>query len=167
MKSELISEQILTDEIYLNSDDINHDINGLINIKLKEKLEGKCINIGFIINNSILIINRSKYGKCVGDNKIKYIVNYKTKVVSPVIGSIIACHVKNITKAGVVAYIKLSDYGDYDTNIFTESPLVILIPLNRFDDKSINSGDKIDIEITAMRIKYKNQTIQIIGRPIK
>ena len=94
-------------------------------------------------------------------------MNYKTKVVSPVIGSIIACHVKNITKAGVVAYIKLSDYGDYDTNIFTESPLVILIPLNRFDDKSINSGDKIDIEITAMRIKYKNQTIQIIGRPIK
>lgn len=166
MKSDLISEQLLSDDIYIDSSELKSGIDSILLKKLKEKLEGKTITSGYVINDSIELINRSKYGKCMGNNKISYNISYKTKLVSPVIGLNIECYINSITKAGVVAYIKLDDYGDYEGNKFDDSPLLILIPLNRFDGKSIQENTKINIEITAVRIVYNNKTIQVIGRPI-
>jgi len=166
MTTELISEQILDEEIFLDSSDINDEINDILTIKLKDKLEGRCINSGFIIKNSIIIINRSIHGRCVGNNKIMYNIKFKTRIVSPILGSIISCYINNVTKAGVVAYIKLSDYDGLEGHLFTDSPLKILIPIKRFENTDINTGSKINIMITAKRIKYKNTTIQVIGRPV-
>lgn len=166
MKSDLISEQLLSDEIYIDSSELKSDIDSILLNKLKEKLEGKSITSGYVMKDSIVLINRSKYGKCMGNNKIAYNISYKTKLVSPVIGLEIECYVNSVTKAGVVAYIKLDDYGNYEGNKFEDSPLLILIPLNRFDGKSIQENTKINIEITAVRIIYNNKTIQVIGRPI-
>ena len=42
-----------------------------------------------------------------------------------------------------MAYIKLDDYGDYEGNKFQDSPLLILIPLNRFEDKNIQENSRI------------------------
>jgi DNA-directed RNA polymerase subunit E'/Rpb7 len=166
MKSQLISEQLLSDEIYIDSSELNMGIDAILLKKLKEKLEGKSITSGYVMKNSIVILNRSKYGKCVGNNKISYHINYKTRLVSPVIGLNIDCYINSVTKAGVVAYIKLDDFGDYEGNKFEDSPLLILIPLNRFEDKNIQENTKINIEITAIRIIYNNKTIQVIGRPV-
>tara|TARA_B100000902_G_C27100343_1_gene808474 strand:+ start:48 stop:548 length:501 start_codon:yes stop_codon:yes gene_type:complete len=166
MKSELISEQLLSDEIYIDSSELKSGVDSILLKKLKEKLEGKSISSGYVMKDSIELINRSKYGKCTGNNKISYNISYKTNLVSPVIGLKIGCYINSVTKAGVVAYIKLDDYGDYEGNKFQDSPLLILIPLNRFEDKNIQENTKIDIEITAVRIIYNNKTIQVIGRPI-
>lgn len=166
MKSDLISEQLLSDEIYIESSDLKLDINSILLSKLKGKLEGKNITSGYVMKDSIVLINRSKYGKCMGNNKILYDISYKTKLVSPVIGLEIECYINSITKAGVVAFIKLDDYGNYEGNKFEDSPLLILIPLNRFDGKSIQENTKINIEITALRIIGDHSTIQVIGRPI-
>jgi len=166
MTMDLISEQLLSEDIYIDSSELNKNINDILTIKLKNKLEGKCISTGYIIKDTIDIVNRSKYGKCIGNNKIEYNINFKTVLISPVVGLKISCYIHNLTKAGVVAYIKLSDYGDYEGDEFEDSPLLILIPLNRFEDENIKVNTKIDIEITAIRIKYNNKTIQIIGRPI-
>jgi DNA-directed RNA polymerase subunit E'/Rpb7 len=166
MKSELISVQLLSDEIYIDSSELKNSIDETLLMKLKEKFEGKSISCGYIMKDSIQVVNRSKYGKCVGNNKILYNISYKATLVSPVIGLKIQCYVNSITKAGVVAYIKLNEYGDYEGSKFKDSPLLILIPLNRFEDKNIQDNTKIEIEITALRIKYKHNTIQVIGRPI-
>uniref|UniRef100_A0A6C0CY75 S1 motif domain-containing protein n=1 Tax=viral metagenome TaxID=1070528 RepID=A0A6C0CY75_9ZZZZ len=165
MTTDLINEQLLSDDIYIDSSELKSGIDDILLVKLKDKFEGKTITSGYIIKDTIVIVGRSKYGKCIGNNKISYNVNYKTVLVSPVIGLNIDCYINNITKAGVVAYIKLNDYGKYEGSTFEDSPLLILIPLSRFEDKNININDKIKIEITAVRTKYNNKTIQIIGRP--
>tara|TARA_Y100001958_G_scaffold129622_1_gene98244 strand:- start:8240 stop:8740 length:501 start_codon:yes stop_codon:yes gene_type:complete len=166
MTMDFISEQLLTeDDIYIDSSEMNQKFNDILTIKLKNKFEGKSISTGYIIKDTIDIVNRSKYGVCEG-GKSKYNINFKAVLVSPVVGLKISCYVHNVTKAGVIAYIKLSDYGDYEGNKFEDSPLLILIPLNRFEDENVQVNTKIDIEITAIRIRYNNKTIQIIGRPI-
>lgn len=165
MTMDLISEQLLSDSININSSEMNQNINDILTIKLKNKFEGKSISTGYIIKDTIDIVNRSKYGEC-NSGETNYNINFKTVLVSPVVGLKISCYVHNVTKAGVVAYIKLSDYGDYEGNKFEDSPLLILIPLNRFENENIQENTKIDIEITAIRIRYNNKTIQIIGRPI-
>ena len=166
MKSELISEQILSDdEISIDCSEINSSVDSILTKKLKEKLEGNCITSGYVMKDSIELINRSKYGECY-KGKTRYNISFKTRLVSPVVGLNIECYINSITKAGVVAYIKLDDYGNYEGNKFEDSPLLILIPLNRFEGKNIQENTKINVEITAFRIMKNNKTIQVIGRPI-
>ena len=169
--TDIINDQILDDIIYLDSRDMNRDINTMLSIKLKNKLEGKCNSIGYILKDSIELINKS-IGKCIsidGKNKIEYTIKYKAKVLSPTKGSIINCYINSITKAGVVAYIKLNELikttDITETSNISNSPMIILIPIARFQDNEIKNDMKLTIELTAIRIKFNNESIQAVGTP--
>ena len=54
-----VNEQLLTTKLILNSKDLNNDIDNIIRIKLKEQIEGKCHQDGYIIHDSVNIIKRS------------------------------------------------------------------------------------------------------------
>ena len=44
-----ISDQIINSRIALNAVDINSDIDSIIQVKLKDQVEGKCYEDGYII----------------------------------------------------------------------------------------------------------------------
>jgi len=173
-----INTQKLTTKINIKPNELNQNINEIIFLKLKELTEGVCINEGYVITDSIDIIN--KYiGKIINLNNksyIEYCINYSAIILSPNKDDIINCYIDNINKLGIVAYIKLSELiksTDININIdneidtFSNSPLIIIIPETNIDDiTKYNKNDNINIKVVAIRIKYNSDKIQLIGSMI-
>ena len=173
-----INIQKLNIKINIKPNELNKNINEIIFLKLKKKTEGICINVGYVIRNSIDIINKS-IGKIINLNNksfIEYSINYSAIILSPNKDDIINCYIDNINKLGIVAYIKLSELiksTDININIdneidtFSNSPLIIIIPETNIDDiTKYNKNDNINIKVVAIRIKYNSDKIQLIGSMI-
>lgn len=160
------NNQILETNLNVDSRDLNKDLNRLILHKLKEKYENVCTEHGFIIPNSIDLINR-KLGKINTINNvsyISYIVRYSADIIYPSEGDKLNIKVDRVNKMGVLGYIEL------DKNDFESSPLIVIVPNEYFteDTRDINSITKnqtIKVTIIGCRIKYGNKKIQIIASP--
>ena len=144
-------EEILSTTIQLNSSDIfkSRNIDGIILHKLK-KYEGKCNKNGYIVKDSTELIDR-QIGKIVNiDNKslIEYKINYKIKSIVPTKGDIYECIIKNITKMGLICYVK---YGELDD--LKNSPILVIVPKEYCDIEK----QKIDSKI-RFRLLEKLQT---------
>ena len=166
MKPTYISEQLLTTNLFVNASQVNKNIDNVIKDNLKEQLEGLCYEDGYIVKDSVKIINKSMGKIVVNDNvsSVSYSIRYKAKVISPSEGDIIESYVSNINKMGVVSYIKLSE-GDSSE----ESPIVIMIPKDYFDSSiynvdDINVGQQLNVVVVGSRIKYRSEKIQIIAK---
>tara|TARA_Y100001958_G_C21247647_1_gene579263 strand:+ start:7054 stop:7584 length:531 start_codon:yes stop_codon:yes gene_type:complete len=173
MDLSFITNQKLSTKINIKPDELNQNINEIIYYKLKSMNEGLCINEGYIIKNSIEIINKSM-GHIVNLNNksyIQYNVNYKAILLSPKENDVINCYIDNINKLGIVAYIKLSELLesididiDKINDTFNNSPVVIIIPEINIDDiTKYNNNDNINVKINAIRIKYNSDKIQLIA----
>ena len=165
-----INEQLLTSNLILNPRDLNDDIDNTIKYQLKEKLEKKCHEDGYIIEDSVKVIKRSmgKVSTNNGKSHIKYLITYKAKLISPSDGDELSIYINNINKMGIIGYIKLN-INDGET--FNDSPLVIMIPRDYFKDSSKNIddltiGQKLDVIIIGSRIKFRSDKIQAIARPV-
>jgi len=159
---DISTEQLITASIQIKAKDIfnTKNIDGLISHKLK-MYEGKCTKNGFILKGSVELIERS-VGKNInidGNSLIDYSVNYKIKSILPTINSEYKCTVESKTKMGLICYIEFEDL-----NNISESPLLIIVPKDYYDIKTINEGDKIKVKVIDFRIKYMSEQIRIIGK---
>lgn len=165
----LISDQLLTTVLILKSKDLTNDIDNVIKIKLKELVEGKCNRDGFILEDSVRVIQKN-IGTCVtndGQSGIKYKIKYKAEIISPSINDELKIYISNINKAGALGYIKVKE-----TDTSESSPLVIMIPKEYFTEESVKQfndltiGQQMDVIIIGTRIKYNSKNIQIIAKPL-
>lgn len=163
-----ISEQLLTSTLVLDPKDLSNDIDNIIRIKLKENLEGKSYEDGYIIRDSIRIIQRS-IGKIVTNGKkseIKYTIKYKAQCVSPSENDEIDITISSINKLGVIGFVKLNES---DTS--EDSPLLVMVPKEYFVEGTITNfndltvGQKINVITIGARTKFNSKNIQVIARP--
>ena len=179
MNLSYINLQKLSKKINIEPNELNKNINETIYLKLIELNEGFCIDEGYIIKNSIKIINKSMGHIINLNNKsvIQYIINYSAIIISPKENDIINCYIDNINKLGIIAYIKLCELVNTIDNIsinldnsldsLINSPLIIIIPETDIDDiDKYNKNDNINIKVNAVRIKYNSDKIQLIGSMI-
>ena len=160
-----ISEQIYTTTINIQCKNIVGDINKIILKYLKNNNENMCNNNGYIINDSIDIIERSIGEiKTINSNSyITYRIKYSAKILNVSVGDKIECIINSITKMGIISYIKLNESFS-----IKNSPLLIVTPLEfissdkNIDDYKIN--DTIIVTVAAFRIKFKASNIQIISK---
>tara|TARA_Y100001958_G_scaffold159682_1_gene162418 strand:- start:2167 stop:2685 length:519 start_codon:yes stop_codon:yes gene_type:complete len=169
MDESYITDELLDITINIDIKDINKNINEIIINKIKNRIEGVCIDNGFIIKNSVNIVNKS-IGKIINVNNksfIEYNIKYSSKLLSPKKDNIINCYIDNINKLGIIAYIKLSEIVDIEDDSDSDlnsSPFIIIIPEKEIDDiTKYNIGDNLDIKVVATRIKYQSDKIQIIA----
>jgi len=162
------SNEILTEKIQIHFDEINtKDINTKLFSLLKNKIENKCYNSGYIIQNSIKIINKT-LGKIVNydsKNMIEYNIRFSAKIIKPTIDDIIECYISEKNKLGLLAYIKYKDIIENGKNNgIGESPLLIIIPMETIDDvDKYDINMKIKVVVKATRIKFDANKIQVIG----
>ena len=166
MKPTYISEQLLTTNLFVNASQVNKNIDNVIKDNLKEQLEVLCYEDGYIVKDSVKIVNKSMGKIVVNDNvsSVSYSIRYKAEIISPSEGDIIESYVSNINKMGVVSYIKLSE-GDSSEDI----PIVIMVPKDYFDSSiynfdDINVGQQLNVVVVGSRIKYRSEKIQIIAK---
>ena len=163
------NSEILTEKIQINFNEINtKDINTKIYSILKNKVENKCYKSGYIIQNSIKIINKT-LGKIVNydsNSMIEYNIRFSVKIIKPTIDDIIQCYISEKNKLGILAYIKYKDIieNDNKNNDINESPLLIIIPMETITDiDKYDSDMKIKIIVKATRVKFDANKIQVIG----
>ena len=122
--------------------------------RLKETYEGKCMKDGYIMEDSIVIVKRSMaemYGSQM-NGKVKFTIQYKAKICSPMKDNIIKCTINSINKLGVLAFNK---------------PLRIIIAkeFHKKNDvfKNLKQGDEIEIKIIDKKFDLNSTNIQVIA----
>jgi DNA-directed RNA polymerase subunit E'/Rpb7 len=163
-------KQLLTTNLNIIPSRINENIDTVIYSKLKNQLEGMCFQDGYVIPDTIEIVKRS-LGKIVNHNNqsfVRYSIQYTADIISPQAGDEINAYIQNITKMGVIAYIKL---GKSSFENLKESPLLIIIPREYFKDSVVNIDNlvgeqEIKVEVVGARVKFQSQQIQVVAKPI-
>ena len=157
---DLISEQIITINEYINSRDINNDINKVLYNKIKDGYGNKCHELGYILKESIELIQRSIGTIQTINNQsiVSYIIKFKCKIININNDDKIDVIINNINKMGIISYYKIDKLTTLEN-----SPILVIIPYEGIKNKKYNIGDKINIIIKSSRIKHNSTQIQIIG----
>lgn len=161
-------EQIDTEIIQIESNEIikTKNINSYIKYYLMKNYEGLCNKNGFIVKESINLINRS-IGRIITHNnisKIEYNITYSYKILNPCKDDEFECIIDNITKMGIIAYL-----NDENINSINDTPILFIIPNEyiEIDVSKLILKQKINILIIESRIKFKSNQIQVVGKLIK
>ena len=158
-------KQLITNTLLVESKDIlsKKNIDGYLKYILKKKYEPKCNNNGYIIPDSLELIQRS-IGKIVSiDNKnyTKYEVTYKIKSIIPCVGDLFDCIISSNTKMGIIGYLEFNN-----TTIET-SPLLFIVPKEFLNEtKKYEVGNKMNVKVLDIRIKFMSDQMQIIAEEV-
>ena len=144
----------------IHAQEISNNITEILNTKIKDELEGICVNDGYIKKNSIKIVSKSMGKMLVSffNGMVSYTIKYVADVCNPLEGAIIKATVKNINKMGILAY-----GGDN----MEESPINILLAVQHHQDNEhfskLQEKDIIYVKILGKRFEYGDTQISIIG----
>ena len=148
-------ECLLKEKIIINAKNLNHKIDEYIQKYMKDRIENKCINEGFIKEDSLNIINKSvgaiKNSRFYGE--VSYDILYKAQICNPVVGNVIDCKVKFVNKLGLLG---------------NNGPLVIIVG-KQFHKNSnildkINVDDIVKVEVIAKKFSLNDKDIKIIAK---
>ena len=156
-------KQLLTNSLLVESKNLlnKKNIDSYLKYILKKKYEGKCNNNGYIIPESLNIIQRSvgKITTVVGKSYIKYEITYEIKTIIPCVGDVFKCIINSNTKMGLIGYLDYNDNKEIE-----KSPILFIIPREFLDEKKNYKVDsKIDAKVLDVRIKFMSDQIQIIA----
>ena len=146
---------LLTKKIHIESRYLDENIDNYIEKYLKNKVEGSCIDEGYIEPDTVKIITKS-VGSLLGSRftgDVTYNIAYSANVCNPVIGNVIDCKVKFINKVGILG---------------NNGPLTILVPRQIQDENDninkINENDIIKVEVIAKKFYLNSKEIKIVGK---
>lgn len=163
MKQNYDIKTIQTSNLNITSQQLEGDVNETLLKIIKRNFEGVCNKGGYVMKNTIELVNRS-IGKVQTIDNISYInynITYSCNIIIPSVDTEYECIVDSKSKVGLIAYIKIEE-----TDTIKESPFIIIVPKEYVtDDKyeSINNNQKIKIKVRSFRIKYLAKQIQIVG----
>jgi DNA-directed RNA polymerase subunit E'/Rpb7 len=161
-KEQIVSKTILLPIFKITKS--SNDINSFIERTLQKQIENRCDKNGFVINNSIELINRSigKIRSIDNISNIEYNVTIKMKSIIPSIDDIYDSKISSITKMGIISFL---DYGE-DCSL-ENSPILFITPNNYIDDtKNYKINDILKVKVLNIRIRFKGNQIQIISEPV-
>ena len=189
--TELYKNVILEEYIYLKASDLNNKIDDIILLKLRKKIEGKCVKIGYVMPNSIKIIVRSLgiINNANFDGITTYKIQYTADICNPGIGQIIQCEIGNIDKSQIICYVDTPN-GDLQQRATPERPIQPLVLDSRLrfsatPEKSpleiylfkhhhlgntefagLQKGDIVNVKIGGSKWEYKDKQIICIAQYI-
>jgi DNA-directed RNA polymerase subunit E'/Rpb7 len=156
----IFMKSIISQKIVIDFKKINEDLNNLFEIELKKKNEGKCINEGYIKNNSIQILTYSS-GELFSD-KIVFDVVFECLVANPVEATIIKCVAKSLTKVGIRAEIESEEMT---------SPLVIFLARDHHYNNELFSkvkeNDNLMVKVIGQRYELNDKYISVIAELVE
>ena len=154
-EDDIYFKTIVKDKIKLRPNFIDENFENNIEQIIKNKYEGRCIKEGYVVPDSIKILQRSigNMNSNQFTGNIEFTVIYGVEICNIPKGCIIKAIVKNINKLGILAEL---------------GPLVIIIPKDLHESKEVfkkvEIGNTIDIFIIGKTFSLNNRRIQIYGK---
>jgi len=154
--SSIYSRCLITRTIVLPITAIGVNIREIIDKKIHDNYEGKCLVEGFIEKDSAKIISHSS-GLIQRGTNISFVVVFECKACFPVEGTLISCLAKNITKAGIRA----------ESLDEKPSPVVVFIArdhhYNSEQFNKIKEGDSFVARVIGQRFELNDKYVSIIA----
>ena len=154
-KQEIFTESILERSIKIPFKNIGSNLKQHLENSLKNTYESKCVEEGYIENDSITILNYS--GGLVNGENVTFTVVFSCKLCLPIENMIVTCSVQNITKAGIKAKL----------NKYKSSPMIIYISRDHHYDNelfsSLKEDDEISVKIIGHRFELYDDNISVIA----
>lgn len=150
---------ILTNTVSITPRELNQNINQVILNKLRIKVEGKCLEEGYIKPGSVEIVSRTAgtLNPAHFNGNIRFKIRYKADVCHPIQNQVISCIVNTIGKPGIQAYIE-------DKN---KSPLYIMLAkahhLNNKYFGTLKEGDHIKVKIINSEFNFCEDKIRVLA----
>ena len=138
--------------------------------QLKSHYEGLCGKYGYVVKDSVDLVNRSM-GRIItvdSESFIEYKVAYKTQSIYPCKDDVMECKIENITKMGILGFLDWSEDAGAEAVTLKTSPIIFIIPeqfLEDIPDNMKSPGKTIEIVVLDCRIKYRSTQIQVVGTP--
>lgn len=132
------NQGILTKKIQLSIREIGKNIKKILEERISDVYQGKCIDEGFIKPGSISLMTYSS--GVVNGEHVEFQVIFDCMICNPVEGMLVECNTKTITKAGIHA-----THTDKDG----VSPLTLFIARDHHNTNAYFNSIKEDTNITA------------------
>jgi DNA-directed RNA polymerase subunit E'/Rpb7 len=157
---DLYRNLMLEEYIYLKPIDLNNKIDDVIMARLKNKVEGKCIKVGYVIPNSLKILTRSLgiINNTNFDGITMYKIKYSADICNPAIGQIVQCQVFNIDKSQVICYIDNPKSSPLEVFLFKHHHA------NNTDFAALKIGDIVNVRVGGSKWEYRDQRIIVIAQ---
>jgi|UniRef100_A0A6C0F2W9 hypothetical protein len=153
-------KSVLTKKTVLSINEVGGNVKKILEEKITDAVEGRCIAEGFIRPGSIRIISYSS-GE-VTNSSVEFQTIFECMICHPVEGMKIECSSKTITKAGIHAQV-------VDTNDVI--PVTVFIARDHHNtDKYFNSiKENMDIVIKVIGVRYElnDPYICVIGQLVE
>lgn len=156
----IYTKQIINEKITLKFSDVNSDLENIILEKIKIKIEGKCINHGYVKTNSVKLLTYS-CGELFSDSIIFDLV-IECLISCPFESMILECKVVSTTKVG----FKCNINDDNDSN-----PYLIFVArdhnYNNPKFSNINIEDIIYVRVIGHRYELNDTFISVIAELVE
>lgn len=149
--------EILQQKIMVNITELEKDIDGIIESKLRDSIGDRCLESGYINKDSIKMIRRS-LGKFDAEHlkgDFIYIVEYECSITLPTEGVVLKGEVKSKNKMGL--YVMVGD----------KNQIRVLLPKDyhseneKFNQAKVN--DEIEVQIVACDFNLGSTFINCVG----
>jgi hypothetical protein len=151
---DIYSRTLVSKKVSVEMKYIGNNIKEILEKRLKELHEGKCIAEGYVKKNSIKIITYSSGKICTSG--VLYEIAFECYVCFPVEGQLLNCIATNITKAGIKA-----------TSLESPSPFVVFISrdhqLSNKKFNTISEKDHFVARIIGQRFELNDPYISVIA----
>ena len=151
---DIYSKTLVAKKVSIEMKYIGINIKELLEKRLKETHEGRCIAEGYVKKNTIKIITYSSGKICTSG--VLYEVSFECYVCFPVEGQLLNCVATNITKAGIKA-----------TSLESPSPFIVFISrdhqLSNKKFNTIGEKDHFVARIIGQRFELNDPYISIIA----
>ncbi len=141
--------------------DFTNSIDNMAIQKIKEEIEGRCIGNGYVIPNTVKLINRSNITFPLEALQLNYSmqVNYEFTLCNPNPGKKLECKVVTKNQIGILGRLANE-----------KSPLVIIVPRDLCDNpkkteilNNSEKGDKINIIVVGKKFEQNDKKITVIA----
>ena len=155
INSNLYHQCVLTKRIIIEAKHLNENLEDYIVQYIKRKVEGKCINEGYAMKNSVSILKKS-VGMITGSRftgDITYDIAYTANVCNPEVGTILDCEVKGNNKLGLRG---------------RNGPMTIIVGKqfhdNMEDFHKISVNNIVKVEVIAKKFSLNDSEIKVVAR---
>jgi DNA-directed RNA polymerase subunit E'/Rpb7 len=157
--SHIFMRSLLTQKIVLPYNEVNNNIYNVLESKIINFNENKCIKEGFIKKNSVKLVTYSS-GELFG-NKVLFECVFECLITNPVESTLINCIAKSLTKVGVRAELVMEDGS---------SPYIIFIARDHHYNNEmfshIKENDILQVRILGQRYELNDKFISVIAELI-
>lgn len=153
------------EKVVIEAIDLHGDIETHILEILKERLEGRCVELGYIVPNTLIITSRSQ-GKIRPDffmGDVLYDVKLKGRVYRPVKGSIIRCIISKEADFGLLCSATDDSGNEW---LHAVVPMGMESVVSEIDLTTLKEGDEVMVEVIGSTYNYKAKKIGVVGRAV-